>query len=76
MAKNYETEIREMYGKSYLKVFLKDLDIIPDLQSSLSLLPSVAKVSITESQSAYTLPKNLTVIAKRPFSIEETVSQV
>ncbi len=76
MTKNYESEIREGYGKKYVKVFLKDLDLISNLQSSLTLLPSVARVSITESQSAYSQPQNLTVLPKKAFSIGEVKIEV
>ena len=76
MAKNYETEIRELYDKKYLKIFLKDLERISDIRSMLSQLPSVAKVNITESTSMYSLPKNLTVYPKVVFSIEEMKSEV
>ena len=76
MAKNFETEIREMYGKKYLKVFLKNLDHLSNLQSSLNMLPSVAKVNITHSTSQYSLPQNLTIMPKLAFSIEEVQAEV
>jgi hypothetical protein len=76
MTINFETKIGEGYGKKYVKVFLKDLAHISTLQSSLSQLPSVAKVSITESRSAYSLPQNLTVLPKKAFSISEVKTEV
>lgn len=76
MSKNYETEIREMSGKKYLKVFLKNLDHISNVQSSLNKLPSVAKVNITKSESKYSPPKNLTILPKLVFSIEEMKAEV
>lgn len=76
MTKNYETEIREMSEKKYLKVFLKSLDHISNVQSALCQLPSVAKVNITHSDSMYSLPKNLTIYSKVVFSIEEMKAEV
>ena len=76
MSKNYETEIREMSGKKYLKVFLKNLDHISNIQTSLNKLPSVAKVNITSSVSQYSLPQNLTILPKRAFSIGEVKAEV
>lgn len=76
MAKNYELEIREKYGKKYLKVFLKRLDHIPNVQSALSQLPSVAKVNISHSESMYSLPQNFTIYPKVVFSIEEMKAEV
>ena len=76
MANNFETEIRETYGKKYLKVFLKSLDYISNIQSSLNMLPSVAKVNITDSKSQYSLSQNLTVMPKRGFSVEEMQTEV
>jgi hypothetical protein len=76
MVKNYETEVRELYDKQYLKIFLKRLEQISDVQSILSQLPSVAKVNITDSTSMYSPSKNLTVYPKVVFSIEEMRTDV
>jgi hypothetical protein len=76
MAKNYETEIRELYEKKYLKVFLKSSDHMSTVQSALRQLPSVAKVNITRSESMYSLPENLTIYPKVVFSVEEMKSEV
>jgi hypothetical protein len=76
MPKMYETEIRELYEKKYLKVFLKNLENILDVQSAIRHLPSVAKVNITPSESMYSLPQNLTVYPKVVFSIEEMKAQI
>ena len=76
MSKNYETEIREVFQKKYLKVFLKSLDHISNIQSALSMLPSVAKANITDSESMYSLPQNLTIYPKVVFSIEEMKAEV
>jgi hypothetical protein len=74
--KNYETETREVYDKKYLKVFLKDSEFMPKVQSALRQLRSVAKVNITHSQSMYSPPENLTIYPKVVFSIEEMKSEV
>lgn len=74
--KNYETEIREVGGKKYLKVFLKREDEVSYVQFVISQLPSVAKANITISASAYSPGKNLTVYHKLVFSIEEMKSEV
>lgn len=76
MSKNYETEIREMYGKKFVKVFLKKLDHISNIQTSLNMLTSVAKAKITHSESQYSLPQNLTIMPKRAFSLEEVKAEV
>ncbi len=76
MAKNYETEIREVFEKKYLKVFLKSSDSMSNVQSALRQLPSVAKVNITHSESMYSPPENLTIYPKVVFSIEEMKSEV
>ncbi|KKL88597.1 hypothetical protein LCGC14_1923090, partial [marine sediment metagenome] len=65
-----------MSGKKYLKVFLQNLDHIPNLQISLNMLPSVAKVNITHSDSQYSLPQNLTIMSKLAFSIGEVKAEV
>ena len=36
MAKNFDTEIRESSDKKYLKVFLKNISIIEEVQEQLS----------------------------------------
>ena len=76
MAKNYEIEIREVYEKKYLKVFLKSSDRMSDAQAALSQLSSVAKVNITSSKSMYSPPENLTIYPKNVFSVEEMKSEV
>ncbi len=76
MTKNYETEIREMYENNYLKVFLKSLEHISNVQSALCLLPSVAKVNITHSDSKYSLSQNLTIYPKMMVDIEEMKAEV
>ena len=76
MTKNYETEIREMYENNYLKVFLKSLEHISNVQSALCQLPSVAKVNITHSDSKYSLSQNLTIYPKMMVDIEEMKAEV
>lgn len=76
MAKNYELEIREAFENKYLKVFLKDLDRIRDIQALLEQLPSVARANITASQSRSSLPETLTLYPRRVYSAEEMESEV
>jgi hypothetical protein len=76
MAKNYETKIAEVFEKKYLKVYLKSLDHISELQSLLGQLPSVAKVNISDSTSMYSLPKNLTIYPKMLVDINEMKTEV
>lgn len=76
MTKNFETEIREGYGKKYLKVFLKSLDNISNLQTVINQLPSVTTVNISDSASKHSLPKNLTIYPKRLVDVEEMKTEV
>jgi len=52
MAKNFDIEVREVFEKKYLKVFLKNISIIDEVQELLSNVSSVKNVNITESQSS------------------------
>jgi hypothetical protein len=76
MAKQYETEIKKIFEKQYLKCFLKSLDNISILKSLLDQLPTVAKVNITHSDSMYSLSQNLTIYPKKLVEIEEMKMEV
>ena len=52
MAKNFDLEIRETFGKEYVKVFLKDLGRVSEVQALLANLPSVRKANIAKSSRA------------------------
>ena len=76
MAKNFDTEIRESFDKKYLKVFLKNISIIEEVQEQLSKLQSVKNVNITDSKSKNNPSLTLTVYPNRVFSIEEMQEEV
>ena len=65
MAKNFDTEIRESFDKKYLKVFLKNISIIEEVQEQLSKLQSVKNVNITDSKSKNNPSLTLTVYPNR-----------
>ena len=71
MAKNFDTEIKESFDKKYLKVFLKNISIIEEVQEQLSKLQSVKNINITDSKSKNNPSLTLTVYPNRVFSIEE-----
>lgn len=66
----YSTEIRSVYEKPYLKVFLANNDDIELVQQRLVLLQSVRRVNISNDN------RDLTVYPKAPFSAEEAEKQV
>ncbi len=76
MAKNYDLEIREAFNNEYLKVFLKDLNLIQEIQVLIEQLPSVRTANITASQSRANPPKTLTVYPNRVYSTQEMMSEV
>jgi hypothetical protein len=76
VAKNFTVEQREVSGNQYVKVFLKDIKIIVDVQTILNALASVKKVNISDSKSADSLPQNLTVYPSKVYDITETISEV
>ena len=76
MAKNFDIEVREVFEKKYLKVFLKNISIIDEVQELLSNVSSVKNVNITESQSSNNPALTLTVYPNRVYSIEEMQKEV
>jgi hypothetical protein len=76
MMKNYHLEMREMSGNEYLKIFLKRLDLIQDIQSLIQQLPSVRRANVTTSQSLSSPPQNLTVYPKNVYTAQEMMSEV
>lgn len=76
MNKNYSTEIRETFGKKYLKVFFANQDEIESARQFLSHLNSVAKVNITESKSSYHPGSTLTIMPKPMYNVEEVEKEV
>ncbi len=76
MPKHYDLEIRKSPREEYLKVFVADLSQLESLQALLESLASVRRVNITESQSASSPEKNLTVYPSRVYDINEVIDQV
>ena len=69
----YSTDIREVFEKQYIKVFLADTSDLEKVQKRLELIHSIRKVNISNDT------RDLTVYAKQPFSakeVEEHVQQV
>lgn len=76
MPNNFDTEIRESPKERYLKVFIKDIGQIQEVQSLLNGLNSTRIVNITDSQSRNSSPQNLTIYPSRVYGIEEVQSEV
>jgi len=76
MAKNFDTEIRESNGNKYLKVFLKDISIINEVQEQIQNLQSVKNVNISESHSKNNPLLTLTIYPNRVFSVDEMQIEV
>ena len=66
----YSTEIRSVYDKPYVKVFLANNDDLQSVQHRLELLQSVRRVNVSNDN------KDLTIYAKAPFSAEDVEKQV
>lgn len=69
--KCFSTEIRETFGKQYIKVFFLDDDIATVAKDTVSAIKSVHIVNITESQSSAHPGKTLTVYPKPMVSAGE-----
>lgn len=76
MPKNYHLEVREVYGKEYVKVFVKDLYLLDDIQTLINQLPSVKKVNFTKSNSSSSPPQNLTVYPKVVYDGQELLGEI
>ena len=76
MPKKYSIEIREAFGKEYLKVFLQDLNLLNDVQSLLQSLPSVRRANPTGSHGALSPAENLTVYPNEVYTTQELMSEV
>lgn len=74
MPKHFTTEIRKVYtDQYYLKVYLKDLSRINEVQGFLSSLTCTRNVNITASQSS---SQNLTVYPSKVYDINEVKEEV
>lgn len=76
MPKKYSIEIREAFGKEYLKVFLQDLNLLDDVQSLLLSLPSVRAGNLTGTHGVLSLAQNLTVYPNVVYTAQELMSEV
>lgn len=76
MPRYFDTEVREVFGNKYLKVFVRDLDRIDKIRALLSNLTSVKSVNVTVSQSKSSPGSNLTVYPKKVYDIDEVKEQV
>lgn len=76
MAKNFDTEIREVFDKPYLKVYVKDLAKIESIRSFLNDMKCVQKANITSSSSKNSPSENLTLYPSRVYDVKEMQSEV
>jgi len=76
MPKNFDVEKREVFDKKYLKVFIKDLSRIHEIQMFLEQLNCTSRVNISSSLSANSPLKNLTVYPSQVYSIEEVEKEI
>lgn len=67
----FKTEIREVFNKKYLKIYLKDATQIEKVRKLLSNLPSVKNVNITENRE-----KDLTIYPSKVYDAEETEAEI
>ena len=71
MAKHFEIEIKEVFDKKYLKVFLKNKDKTGEVRDRLTDLPSVGTANITQNNET-----DLTVYPAKTYDITETKQKV
>lgn len=70
MGNMYSTEIRDIFGKKYLKVFMLDDSVAGEWKNLLEKLKEVKSISITESQSKSHPGDTLTIYPKPMVNIE------
>jgi len=70
---HFKTEIREMFDTKYLKVFLRDENLLRDVSKIIQSLGSVKKVNNSKDESGN---QNLTVYAKELYSITEAKEEI
>lgn len=76
MPKNFELEIRESYGKKYLKAIIYQIARLEESKILLTSLPSVKSVNISKSEAKKSPSENLTIYNSRLYEIEETKQEV
>ena len=73
---DYTIEIREVFNKKYIKVFLKNSDDIEFVKSTIEQIQSIHKVNITESQSSVNDSLTLTVYPKKMYTAENVEQDI
>ena len=76
MSKKFITEIREVHNNDYLKVFIRDLTRINEVQAFLQGLNSTRNVNVTNSTSTSSPAQNLTVYPSKVYDIQEVEREV
>ena len=76
MENTYSTEVREIYGEKYLKVFMYDDSVAMELQDVLSSLKGVKNINITESLSKAHPGNTLTIYPKSMVNVETLEKEV
>ena len=76
MPRNFDTEIREVFNNDYLKVYIRDLSRINEIQAFLRELNCTRNVNITNSTSSNSPTQNLTVYPSRVYDIQEVEREV
>jgi hypothetical protein len=71
MSKKYVTEVKEIFGKPYLKVYLRDKSKNEEIARFIELLQSVKNANVTDNKE-----KDITVYPAKTFSIEEMKSEL
>lgn len=71
---HFKTEIREIYDNKYLKVFLRDKNLLRDIAGIIQALASVKKVNISTTDN--NAKQNLTVYPSELYSIVETKEEI
>lgn len=72
---NYKFEIREVFEKPYLKMFVRDITC-EEVKDRIEVLTSIKKVNITESQSSSHPGKTLTIYPCDCYSIEDVEADI
>ncbi len=72
----FETEIREVFEKKYVKVFLKNQGEIDIVKAMLEQLDSVRRVNLTESNSGGVKTMTLTVYPRAMCEAEEVEQEI
>ncbi|MDR3007449.1 MAG: hypothetical protein LBV59_05910 [Sphingobacterium sp.] len=71
--KKFETDIRQSDNVYWVKVFLRSSELLDIVAKHIRKLSSVGLVNITQKENGNS---DLTIYARRPFSIEETHEEV